>query len=75
MATSNNHWSEIFNAPKQSSSFGDAEPTIKRHDSFTRFAKNKQRFSGENFFNETDREKNPVAKVFKTLRRKFGRRK
>jgi hypothetical protein len=77
MATlkSNKNWSEIFNAPKQSSSFGDAEPSIRqRHDSFTRFAKGKRKYSDHDFFSETEREKNPVVKAFKKLQRKFGKK-
>jgi hypothetical protein len=72
---SNKNWSEIFNAPKQSSPFGDTDLTIRqRHDSFTRFAKGKHRFSDQDFFSEPAEEKNPVAKAFKKLQRKFKKK-
>jgi len=72
---SNRNWSEIFNAPKQSSSFGDADLTIiQRHDTFTRFAKGKHGFSDQDFFSEPEKEKNPVAKAFKKLQRKFKKK-
>ena len=72
---SNKNWSEIFNAPKQSSSFGDADLTIiQRHDTYTRFAKGQRNASGREFDFADEKKENVIQKMFEKFQHKWNKR-